>query len=208
MFAKIDAAIAAVRKGEMVVLVDSQSRENEGDLVLSAEKVTPEAINFMVTHARGLVCMPMQGEDLDRLSIPLMDSRNPSRFRCAFTVSIDAASDISTGISAADRARTISIAADPNSQVEDLTVPGHIFPLRAHPQGILGRQGHTEGSIALMEMAGLRPASVICEVMKADGEMARTSDLIAFTQAHGLHLVAMDELLSAYQQFSGVADVA
>ena len=201
MSVRIETAIEALRAGQMVVLVDSQSREHEGDLVFAAEKVTPELVNFMMRFARGVVCVPMQGDDLDRLSVPLMPARNASRFACQFTVSVDAASGISTGVSAADRARTIEVIANPESVPEDISTPGHVFPIRSHPLGILGRQGHTEGSLALMSLAGLHPCSVICEIVNDDGTMARMDALQAFSLQYDCPLIAMDAVVARYQSF-------
>ncbi|MGZ3697030.1 MAG: 3,4-dihydroxy-2-butanone-4-phosphate synthase, partial [Bdellovibrionota bacterium] len=162
-------ALEALRNGKMIILVDDEDRENEGDLVLAAELVTPEAVNFMVTHARGLVCLTLEGTRCDELDLAMMAPRNRSPRQTAFTVSIEARQGISTGISAADRAQTIRVAVDPTKGAEDLISPGHIFPLRAMEGGVLVRAGHTEGSIDLVKMAGLRASAVICEIMKEDG---------------------------------------
>ncbi len=194
-FQKIKQAIEALRLGKMIILVDDEGRENEGDLVIAAEKITPEAINFMSRYARGLICMTMMPEDFERLEIPLMISHNRNKYATAFGVSIGAASGVSTGISAADRARTIQVAADPKSTATDLAMPGHVFPLRAQSGGVLVRQGHTEGSVDLVRLAGLKPAAAICEVMNEDGSMARRADLEKFAKEHDLLIVDIAELL-------------
>src|SRR5687767_6142447 len=173
----VEAAIADIRKGRMVILTDDEDRENEGDLVMAATKVTPQAINFMATHARGLICLSLTDERLKQLSLPLMVQDNTSPFQTAFTISIEAARGVTTGISAADRATTILAAVAPNAKPGDLVRPGHIFPLRARPGGVLVRTGQTEGSVDLARLAGLAPAGVICEIMNADGTMSRRPDL-------------------------------
>ncbi|HAK91223.1 MAG TPA: 3,4-dihydroxy-2-butanone-4-phosphate synthase, partial [Massilia timonae] len=180
--------VAELRAGRMVILVDEEDRENEGDLVLAADFVTPEAINFMIRHARGLVCLTLSEEICDRLALPMMTSRNGTSFGTNFTVSIEAAEGVTTGISAADRARTIQVAVNKGTTPDDLVQPGHIFPLRAQKGGVLMRAGHTEAGCDLTQMAGLTPASVICEIIKDDGTMARMPDLIAFAQLHGLKI--------------------
>lgn len=190
----IQAAIAAVRAGKMVVMVDDENRENEGDLVLAAQFATPEAVNFMVKEARGLVCLPLEAEQVDRLGLPPMVSRNRDPRGTAFTVSIEAATGVTTGISAADRARTILVAVNPEATPEDVISPGHIFPLRAHPEGVLGRNGHTEGSIDLARLAGLEPAAVICEIMADDGSMMRLPELRVYAAKHGLPIVSIADL--------------
>src|SRR6185295_7294995 len=178
-FATIEGAITEVQEGRMVIIVDDEDRENEGDLMIAAEKVTPEAINFMATYGRGLICLPMTGERLDELHIPLMvsDHSNTTPYGTAFCVSIEARRNISTGISAFDRARTILTAIDPKTRPNDLARPGHIFPLRARDGGVLVRAGQTEASVDLATIAGLNPSAVICEIMKEDGTMARVPDL-------------------------------
>jgi 3,4-dihydroxy 2-butanone 4-phosphate synthase/GTP cyclohydrolase II len=193
---RVEAAIAAIGRGEMVILVDDEDRENEGDLVLAAQKVTPEAINFMATYGKGLICLTMTGERLDQLEIPMMVSNNSSPFSTAFTVSIEAATGVTTGISAADRSRTIEVAIDPNAGPADLVMPGHIFPLRARDGGVLVRTGQTEGSVDLARMAGLEPAGVICEIMKEDGSMARMPDLEVFAKEHGLLIVSVADMIN------------
>lgn len=192
----IEAALEDLRAGKMVVLVDDEDRENEGDLVLAAEKSTPEAINFMAKHGRGLICLSMTGEDLDRLGIPQMTKKNTSPFNTAFTVSIEAAHGVTTGISAADRSHTIQVAVNPESTSADLVMPGHIFPLRAKDGGVLVRAGQTEGSVDLARMAGLRPAGVICEIMNEDGSMARMRDLVPFAEKHGLKIISVSALIA------------
>jgi 3,4-dihydroxy 2-butanone 4-phosphate synthase/GTP cyclohydrolase II len=196
-FATIEEAIAEVQEGRMVIIVDDEDRENEGDLMIAAERVTPEAINFMATHGRGLVCLPMAGYRLDELHIPLMvsDHSNTSQYGTAFCVSIEARRNVSTGISAFDRAQTILTAIDPKTKANDLARPGHIFPLRARDGGVLIRAGQTEASVDLATIAGLAPAAVICEIMKADGTMARVPDLVEFAGRHHLKIITVAELI-------------
>ncbi len=187
--------IEEARQGRMYILVDDENRENEGDLILPADHVDAEAINFMITHGRGLVCLALAPSICDRLELPMMASRNTSRFKTAFTVSIEARKGITTGISASDRARTITVASDPNSGPDDIAVPGHIFPLRAEKEGVLVREGHTEAAVDIASLAELTPASVICEIMKADGTMARLPDLVSFAQKHGLKIGTIADLV-------------
>jgi 3,4-dihydroxy 2-butanone 4-phosphate synthase/GTP cyclohydrolase II len=187
--------VAELRAGRMVILVDEEDRENEGDLVLAADFVTPEAINFMIRHARGLVCLTLSEEICDRLALPMMTSRNGTSFGTNFTVSIEAAEGVTTGISAADRARTIQVAVARNAKPDDLVQPGHIFPLRAVKGGVLMRAGHTEAGCDLTEMGGLTPASVICEIIKEDGTMARLPDLIEFAKEHKLKIGTIADLI-------------
>jgi 3,4-dihydroxy 2-butanone 4-phosphate synthase/GTP cyclohydrolase II len=196
-FANITQAIEHIRAGRMVVVVDDEDRENEGDLTLAAEKVTPEAINFMARHGRGLICLPMTGERLDELRIPLMvrDEQNDAKFGTAFCVPIEAKQGTTTGISAADRARTVLTAIDPRTRPQDLARPGHMFPLRAVPGGVLQRAGQTEAAVDLARLAGLYPAGVICEIMSEDGTMARVPQLEAFCGAHGLKLITVKDLI-------------
>ncbi|QJD98669.1 3,4-dihydroxy-2-butanone-4-phosphate synthase [Massilia forsythiae] len=184
-----------LRAGRMVILVDEEDRENEGDLVLAADFVTPEAINFMIRHARGLVCLTLSEEICDRLELPMMTTRNGTSFGTNFTVSIEAAEGVTTGISAADRARTIAAAVARDARPEDLVQPGHIFPLRAVKGGVLMRAGHTEAGCDLTEMAGLSPASVICEIIKEDGTMARLPDLLEFGAEHGIKIGTIADLI-------------
>ena len=191
----IPEVLDALRQGRMVVLCDDQERENEGDLVIAAEKVTPEAITFMVVHGRGLVCLALTAERADRLGLPPMTAANTSRFGTAFTVSVDAAEGVTTGISAADRARTILAAAADDAHPEDLVRPGHVFPLRAREGGVLVRAGQTEGSVDLMRLTGLKPAAVICEVMNDDGTMARVPHLEVFCRQFGLLMCSIADLI-------------
>jgi 3,4-dihydroxy 2-butanone 4-phosphate synthase/GTP cyclohydrolase II len=194
--ASIEQAIDDIRQGKMVILVDDEDRENEGDLTMAAEKVTPEAINFMAKYGRGLVCLSLTPEKVDQLGLTLMTTRNRSRFETAFCVSIEAAKGVSTGISAADRATTVLAAVHPQAKPEDLVCPGHIFPLRARRGGVLVRTGQTEGSVDLARLAKLTPAGVICEVMKDDGTMARMPDLEVFAAEHGLSIVTIADLVA------------
>lgn len=179
----------------MIVLVDDEDRENEGDLVCAAELVTPEIINFMATYGRGLICLPMEEEDCDRLSLHPQCTENTARLGTAFTVSIDAREGITTGISAADRARTIRVAVDPKTKPADLARPGHVFPLRARKGGVLVRAGQTEGAVDLMRLAGLKPAGVICEILNDDGTMARVPDLIEYCKKHSLKMTTIAKLI-------------
>jgi len=187
--------VAELAAGRMVILIDEEDRENEGDLVLAAEHVTPEAINFMARHARGLICLTLTRERCERLQLPPMATRNGTRHGTAFTVSIEAASGVSTGISAADRARTVAAAVARDAVASDLVQPGHIFPLQAQDGGVLMRAGHTEAGCDLARMAGLEPAAVICEVMKDDGTMARLPDLVVFAKEHGLKIGTIADLI-------------
>lgn len=193
---KIEDAIAAIARGEIIVVVDDRDRENEGDLVIAAEAVTPQAIAFMMNHARGLICVPMEGERLDELDIPLMVPRNTEVLKTAFTVSVDYIPETTTGISAADRAATVRALVRDGSRPEEFARPGHIFPLRAHPNGVLSRPGHTEAAVDLARLAGLSPAGVICEVANDDGTMARLPELEVFAERHGLHLVTIEDLIA------------
>ncbi len=195
MIHKIEAALEDIRQGKMVILVDDEDRENEGDLTMAAEKITPEAINFMAKYGRGLICLSLTDQRLNELRLPMMVSENTSRFQTAFTISIDARQGVTTGISAADRATTILTAVNDNTQPEDLVSPGHIFPLRAREGGVLVRTGQTEGSVDLARLAALKPAGVICEIMKDDGTMARMPDLLVFAQDHGLKIVTIADLI-------------
>jgi 3,4-dihydroxy 2-butanone 4-phosphate synthase / GTP cyclohydrolase II len=195
-FATIDEAIADIRAGGMVVVVDSPDRENEGDLVMAAECVTPQAVNFMARYARGLICLSLTPERCDELGLPMMTQLNRTPYGTAFTVSIEARTGVSTGISAADRAHTIRVAVDPATRPEDLIQPGHVFPLRARPHGVLERTGQTEASVDLARMAGFSGAGVICEVMNDDGHMARVPDLVAYCEQHGLKMVTVADLVA------------
>ncbi|HEY7410229.1 MAG TPA: bifunctional 3,4-dihydroxy-2-butanone-4-phosphate synthase/GTP cyclohydrolase II [Vicinamibacteria bacterium] len=196
-FSPIPEAIDDIRQGRMVVVVDDEDRENEGDLTIAAEKVTPEVINFMARYGRGLVCLPMTGERLDELRIPLMvrDEQNDAKFGTAFCVPIEAKLGTTTGISAADRARTVLTAVDPRTRPSDLARPGHMFPLRAADGGVLVRAGQTEAAVDLARLAGLYPAGVICEVMNEDGTMARVAQLESFCRAHGLRMITVKDLI-------------
>jgi 3,4-dihydroxy 2-butanone 4-phosphate synthase/GTP cyclohydrolase II len=195
MVSKIEDVLADIRQGRMVILVDDEDRENEGDLTMAAEKATPDAINFMAKHGRGLICLSLTEEKLNSLRLPMMVSDNTSRFQTAFTVSIDAKKGVTTGISAADRAVTIRTAVDDHAQPDDLVTPGHIFPLRAREGGVLVRTGQTEGSVDLARLAGLKPAGVICEIMNDDGTMARMPDLGIFSEKHGIKIVTVADLI-------------
>ncbi|EAT15919.1 bifunctional 3,4-dihydroxy-2-butanone-4-phosphate synthase/GTP cyclohydrolase II [Desulfuromonas acetoxidans] len=193
--AKIEAALEDIRQGKMVILVDDEDRENEGDLTMAAEMVTDEAINFMAKEGRGLICLSLTEERADHLDLPLMVTENSSSFGTAFTVSIEARKGVSTGISAADRAQTIRVAIDENSTAHDLARPGHVFPLRARKGGVLVRTGQTEGSVDLARLAGLKPAGVICEIMNDDGTMARMPQLKVFAEQHDLRIVTVADLV-------------
>jgi 3,4-dihydroxy 2-butanone 4-phosphate synthase/GTP cyclohydrolase II len=194
-FDTIDEAIKEIKKGRFVILVDDEDRENEGDLVMAAEKVTPQAINFMAKHARGLICLALTPERVEELQLPPQAAENTATFGTAFTVSIDARKHITTGISAADRATTIRTAIDPKCKPADLARPGHVFPLKAQKGGVLKRAGQTEGSVDLARLAGLYPAAVICEIMNDDGTMARVPELQAVAKAHGLKIVTVKDLI-------------
>ena len=194
-FADVPTAIEEIRAGRMIVVVDDEDRENEGDLTLAAEKVTPEAINFMAKYGRGLVCLTMTEERLDHLRIGPMTAENTSQYGTAFCEAIDARVGVTTGISAYDRARTIQVAIDPATQASDLARPGHVFPLRARKGGVLVRAGQTEASVDLARLAGMIPAGIICEIMKDDGTMARVPDLIEFCQQHDMKMLTVAELI-------------
>ena len=194
-FAPIEDAIDAIRTGEMIIVCDDEDRENEGDLTLAAEKVTPKAINFMARYGRGLICMPMTGERLDELEIPLMVNQNTARLGTAFCVTIEAKHSTSTGISANDRANTVLAAIDPRTKPSDLARPGHMFPLRAQPGGVLVRAGQTEAAVDLARIAGLYPAGVICEIMNDDGTMARVPELTRFAKRHKLLMITIADLI-------------
>jgi 3,4-dihydroxy 2-butanone 4-phosphate synthase/GTP cyclohydrolase II len=195
-FAATEDAIAAIRAGKMVIVVDDEDRENEGDLTIAAEKIKPEGINFMARYGRGLICLAMTPERLDELEIPLMVPQNSSRFETAFCVSVEARKGTTTGISAADRAATVLAAIDPATKPSDLVRPGHIFPLRARSAGVLVRAGQTEAAVDLARIAGLGPAGVICEIMNEDGTMARVPDLTSFARRHDLLMLTVADLIS------------
>ena len=194
-FARIEDAIDAIRAGRMVIVVDDEDRENEGDLTIAAERITPDAINFMARYGRGLICLPMTPERLDELEIPLMVSQNSSRFETAFCVSIEAKGRTSTGISASDRAATVLAAIDPATRPSDLARPGHMFPLRARTGGVMVRAGQTEAAVDLARIAGLYPAGVICEIMNEDGTMARVPHLTKVAKRHGLLMITIADLI-------------
>ncbi|MFC1849211.1 bifunctional 3,4-dihydroxy-2-butanone-4-phosphate synthase/GTP cyclohydrolase II [candidate division CSSED10-310 bacterium] len=194
-FATIEEAIADIKQGKMVIVLDDEDRENEGDLTLAAEKVTPEKINFMAKYGRGLICMPLTSHRLDELNIPLMVENNTAPFQTAFTVSIEAKKNVTTGISAADRAATVLAAIDPKVGPDDIARPGHMFPLRAKDGGVLQRTGQTEAAIDLARLAGLYPAGVICEIMNEDGTMARNPELTKFSQRHGIKMITIADLI-------------
>src|SRR4051795_3882131 len=185
-FSTIEEALEDIRAGKMVVVCDAEDRENEGDLTMAAQFVTPETINFMAKEGRGLVCLALTSERCDELGLNLMAAKNESAFETAFTVSIEARTGVSTGISAADRARTIQVAIDPQTSPRELVQPGHVFPLKARPGGVLERVGQTEAAVDLARLAGLIPAGVICEIMNDDGSMARVKDLAPYCERHGL----------------------
>ncbi|QCL94131.1 3,4-dihydroxy-2-butanone-4-phosphate synthase [Agrobacterium tumefaciens] len=194
--AKIEDAIDAISRGEMVIVVDDEDRENEGDIIAASDSITPQQIAFMMNHARGLVCVAMPGERLDALDIPLMVSRNTESLKTAFTVSVDYIPGTTTGISAADRAETVRALVSEGSRPEDFARPGHIFPLRANPEGVLGRTGHTEAAVDLCRLAGKFPSGTICEVANDDGTMARLPQLEVFAERHGLLVVTIKDLVT------------
>jgi 3,4-dihydroxy 2-butanone 4-phosphate synthase / GTP cyclohydrolase II len=194
-FATIEDALEDVRQGKFVVVVDAADRENEGDLTIAAQFATPEAVNFMATHGRGLICLCLTEERCAELGLRQMTERNETPFGTAFTVSIEAREGVSTGISAHDRARTIQVAIDPSKRTEDLVQPGHVFPLRARPGGVLQRAGQTEAAVDLARLAGLNPAGVVCEIMKDDGTMARVPDLIEYCARHDLKMITVEDLI-------------
>jgi 3,4-dihydroxy 2-butanone 4-phosphate synthase/GTP cyclohydrolase II len=194
--ATIPEAIQDIKAGKFVIIVDNEDRENEGDLAIAAEKVTPESINFMATHGRGLICLPISGKRLDELGIPMMVDRNTSRFTTAFTVSVEAKHKVSTGISAADRAQTVKTIIDPNTKPSDIVYPGHMFPLRAKEGGVLVRAGHTEAIVDLAKLAGLYPAGVICEILNEDGTMARLPQLVQVAAKFGIKIISVSDLIA------------
>ena len=205
--AKIEDAIEAISRGEMVIVVDDEGRENEGDIIAASDSITPQQIAFMMNHARGLICVAMPGERLDALDIPLMVSRNTESLKTAFTVSVDYIPGTTTGISAADRAKTVRALVSEGSRPEDFARPGHIFPLRANPAGVLGRTGHTEAAVDLCRLAGKYPCGTICEVANDDGTMARLPQLEIFAERHGLLVVTIKDLV-AYLKGEVVEEVA
>ena len=195
-FSTVEEAIEDVREGRMVVVCDAEDRENEGDLTLAAQFATPEAINFMAKHGRGLICLALTPSRCDELGLDLMAAKNESAFQTAFTVSVEAREGITTGISAHDRARTIQVAIDPQARPSDLVQPGHIFPLKAKAGGVLERTGQTEAAVDLARLAGLNPSGVICEVMNDDGTMARVDDLVGYCAEHGLKMITVSDLIA------------
>ncbi|HTE35960.1 MAG TPA: 3,4-dihydroxy-2-butanone-4-phosphate synthase [Reyranella sp.] len=207
-FSEVKAAaediIEEARKGRMFILVDDEDRENEGDLVVPAQWATPEAINFMAKHARGLICLALTRERVEQLGLKLMAQNNGTRHQTAFTVSIEAREGVTTGISAADRARTVSVAIDPSCGPQDIVTPGHVFPLVARDGGTLERTGHTEAAVDLARLAGLNPAGVICEIMNDDGTMARRNDLITFAQRHGLKIGTISDLIAYRRRYDSI----
>ncbi|RAL24695.1 3,4-dihydroxy-2-butanone-4-phosphate synthase [Lujinxingia litoralis] len=205
--ARVERALKAIAQGEMVILLDAEERENEGDLVMAADKVTPEAINFMATHGRGLICLTLTPERIETLGIPMMVDSNTSPFGTAFTVSIEAAEGVTTGISAADRARTVQAAVAPGATRHDIVMPGHIFPLRAREGGVLVRTGQTEGSVDLARLAGCEPSGVICEIMNPDGTMARLDDLERFAEEHNMVLISVSDIITYRLQRESLLEV-
>jgi 3,4-dihydroxy 2-butanone 4-phosphate synthase/GTP cyclohydrolase II len=195
-FAPIEDIIAAIRRGEMVIMVDDEDRENEGDLIIAAEDATPDNIGFMLRYTSGIICLPVVGERLDELELPMMVAKNTDVRRTAFTISIDAAHGTTTGISAADRCRTVLAVLDPETKPEDLARPGHMYPLRYEPGGVLKRAGHTEAAVDLAEMAGKYPAAVLAEVMNDDGTVAKLADLEVFAEQHSLLVGTIADLIA------------
>ena len=203
----IEDIIEDARNGRMFILVDHEDRENEGDLVIPAQMATPEAVNFMATYGRGLICLTLTGTRVDALGLPLMASYNSSRHETAFTVSIEAREGVSTGISAHDRARTIAVAIDAGKTAADIATPGHVFPLRARDGGVLVRAGHTEAAVDVARLAGLNPSGVICEIMNDDGSMARLPDLVSFAQKHGLKIGTISDLIAYRRRYDSLVKV-
>ena len=203
----IEEIIEDARNGRMFILVDHEDRENEGDLVIPAQMATPDAVNFMAKEGRGLICLSLTGERCDALNLPLMASHNSSRHETNFTVSIEAREGVSTGISAADRARTVSVAIDGNSTSADIATPGHVFPLRAREGGVLVRAGHTEAAVDISRLAGMNPSGVICEIMNEDGSMARLPDLVSFAQRHGLKIGTISDLIAYRRRHDNLVGV-
>jgi len=204
MISPVEDIIEDARNGRMFILVDHEDRENEGDLVIPAEMATPEAINFMATHGRGLICLALTSDRIEALNLPLMASYNSSRHETAFTISIEAREGVTTGISAHDRAKTVEVAIDPDAGPQDIATPGHVFPLRARDGGVLIRAGHTEAAVDLARLAGLNPAGVICEIMNDDGSMARLPDLVGFAQKHGLKIGTISDLIGYRHRYDNL----
>ena len=200
----IEAIIEDARNGRMFILVDHEDRENEGDLVIPAQMATPDAINFMATHGRGLICLALPAARIDALGLPLMSPKNSSRHETAFTMSIEASEGVTTGISAHDRARTVAVAIDPTRGAADIATPGHVFPLKARDGGVLVRAGHTEAAVDIARLAGLNPAGVICEIMNEDGTMARLPDLVGFAQRHGLKIGTISDLIAYRRRYDNL----
>lgn len=192
---RVEQALNALRQGRMIVLADDEHREHEGDIVVAAEKITPQAINFMTQHARGLICLTVTEEIIQRLQLPFMPKRHAQANQAAFAVSIDAVHGITTGISAHDRAHTIQVAVNPNCTADEIAYPGHIFPLQAQSGGVLTRPGHTEGSVDLAQLAGLQPAAVICEIINEDGSMARSEQLKQFARKHDILILSIGDII-------------
>jgi 3,4-dihydroxy 2-butanone 4-phosphate synthase/GTP cyclohydrolase II len=203
----IEEIIEDARNGRMFILVDHEDRENEGDLVIPAQMCTPSAINFMAMHGRGLICLALPGERIDALGLPLMSPKNSSRHETAFTMSIEAREGVTTGISAHDRARTVSVAIDPTKGAADIATPGHVFPLRAREGGVLVRAGHTEAAVDVSRLAGLNPAGVICEIMNEDGTMSRLPDLVSFAQRHNLKIGTISDLIAYRRRHDNLVKV-
>lgn len=199
-FGRVADAIAAVRAGQFVIVVDDTHRENEGDLIIAAEKITPEQMAFLIRHTSGVVCVALPGSRLDALDLPLMVRDNTESHRTAFTITVDYRHGTSTGISAADRAATLRALSHPGAKADDFARPGHIFPLRAREGGVLVRPGHTEAAADLVSLAGLRPGGVLCEIVRDDGAMARRPDLLRFAQSHGLPIITIAQLIEYRQQ--------
>src|SRR6266508_291001 len=206
-FSSIEDAIEDIRRGRMVVVCDDENRENEGDLTLAAQFATPEAVNFMATHGRGLICLALTDERCQELGLNLMAAKNEAPFQTAFTVSVEAREGVTTGISAADRARTVQVAIDPHSQPQDLVQPGHVFPLKAKDGGVLERTGQTEAAVDLARLAGLIPAGVICEIMNEDGTMARVPDLVGYCERHGLRMITVADLIEHRRRHEQLVDL-
>ncbi len=205
-FASIEKALEAIRLGKMIILVDNENRENEGDLVLAAEKITPEAVNFMISEARGLLCLSIEEEVAQRLQLPMMVEHNHSNFNTPFTISIEAATGVTTGISVHDRAKTILAAINPKSGPADIVMPGHVFPLKARAGGVLTRMGHTEASVDMVKLAGLNPSGVICEILNKDGSVARLPELIKFAKQHNILLVSINDLVAYRLRFDNLVE--
>jgi len=194
-FATVPEAVKDLQRGRFIILIDDENRENEGDLVLAAEKATPSRLNFMLKEARGIMCVPMEGKRLDELEIPLMVKNNTDRFNTPFTVSVDAKNNITTGVSVNDRIATLQVLMEHSSKPSDLVRPGHMFPLRAASNGVLERQGHTEAAVDMMRLAGMNPVAVIAEIMKDNGEMAKLEELMEFAQKHKINIITISDLV-------------